>query len=90
MIKSQTMRCVTLYVCTNRYMFYDCNLPIAVSCGSSHIKNIDLIESVQHRATQWIKSSFDPSHYNGLNLAVNVSRSLDGLPCSCVVIMLVL
>ena len=50
-------------------------------------KNIDLIELVQCRATQWIKSSFDP---NGPNLMMSVSESLDGLLWSCGVIMCVL
>ena len=57
---------------------------------SKNINLMESVESVQCRAAQWIKSSFDPSCCSGLNLVVSVSQSLDSLPWSYDIIMLVL
>jgi len=56
-----------MYGCTGKannyhtWILCDLVLNFVVLCGlSTHLRSVDLIVSVQHRAAWWIKSSFDP------------------------------
>jgi len=63
-----------------------------VLCGlSTHLRSVDLIVSVQRiEQPGGLRAPLILSHCSGQNLVMNVSKSLDGLPWSCNVIMLVL
>ena len=53
-------------------------------------KNIELIESVQCRAAQWIKSPFDPLILLWTKPNSECIKNLDDVPWNCKAIMLVL